>query len=144
MVSNNTNAAAMAALRVWVANQPSGTVVMTESDAAFESVARIVPRNPESASIEFRFSNYGTFGLYIGAALRIDELPVSSSYLIEICGAVARGDVDEQYWRSHQQLLRATTRLRLPSGDLVGTEHLGPFGMAGARAHEQRSYKPYG
>src|SRR5882762_4877683 len=89
---------AITALRNWVQGLPDGVARIEETEAAHEYVVRVIPRNPRSAAVTFRISEYGTFGLYIGAAIRIEDLPLTSQHILEICEAVRSGGFEEETW----------------------------------------------
>ena len=134
---------AITALRNWAKGLPDGVARLEESEAPYEYVVRVIPRNPGSAGVTFRISEYGTFGLYVGAAIRIEDLPLTSEYVLEICEAVRRGEFVEETWSRGGALLKAIGVLRLPSGDLAGTDYRGAFGSLGADEHVRKVYEPY-
>jgi len=68
---------AIRAIRSWVQSLPQNVAQLTEEQVPYEYVVRIVPRNKRAADINFRISDYGTFGLYV-SAIRIEELPLSA------------------------------------------------------------------
>lgn len=135
--------AAKVALRCWADSLPDGSVKIAESEAPCEYVVRVIPRNERSAEVEFRISDYGTFGLYIGSAIRMEDLPLSNDYLLEICDAVSHGKVEEETWSRSGKLLKSIGVLRLPSGDLHGTAYRGALGTLGSDEHARKSYEPY-
>lgn len=134
---------AIQALRRWVQGLPEGAAKVEESEASHEYVIRVVPRNSRSADVTFRISDYGTFGLYIGAAIRIEDLPLSSEYVLEIAEAVRRGRFEEESWSRKGKLLKAIGVLRLGSGNLHGTEYRGALDTVGTDEHVVKRFEPY-
>ncbi len=134
---------AITALRNWVQGLPDAVARIEETEAPHEYVVRVIPRNPRSAVVTFRISEYGTFGLYIGTAIRIEELPLTSEYILEICEAVRKGKFVEETWSRGGALLKASGVLQLTSGDLQGTEYRGAFGSLGSDEHTKTAFEPY-
>lgn len=130
------------AIRDWVARLPAGAATLTEKKARFARLFRIVPAASAACTVEFHIAEDGTFGLYLGA-IRAENLPLSAAYVVEICEAVGRGDIDEESWSRKGTLLKYTTVLHLPSGDLSETEVIGVFGSVGATEHGRKRYEPY-
>src|SRR5271157_1678183 len=85
---------AIRAVRSWVESLPAGAAQLIEEQVPYEYVVRIVPRNTRSLGVQFRIGDNGTFGLYV-SAIRIEDLPLSAQYLVEICEAVKQGRVEE-------------------------------------------------
>jgi hypothetical protein len=112
------------ALRGWINGLSSDTAVLHEEESEFEIVFRITPTNSRGCPVEFRFSGYGTFGLYIGKALSIEELPCSVDYVLDICESVRRGRVKQELWEWRGKLIRA-------KGEVVLSEN---------RIYDQGSY----
>lgn len=130
-------------LREWLSRLPEGVATCEESKAPHEYVVRVVPRNGRAASVTFRFSEYGTFGLYIGTAIRIEDLPLSSDHVLEICDAVCDGRVQEEMWMRRGKRLKSVGVLQLLSGDLHGTDYQGALGAFCADQHLVQKFEPY-
>ncbi len=139
----NVKEAAVKAIRGWVASLPDNTAYLDECETRFEHVMRIIPENHRAAEIEFRISRHETFGLYVGWGIRIEQLPLSASYLVEICEAVRNGEMMEELWQRNGKPIKVTAVLRLQSGDLHGTEYRGAFGTVGANEYMKKQYEPY-
>ena len=133
----------IAAIRAWAESLPGGTARLVESEAPHEMVVEIVPRNEQAARVEFRFSDYGTFGLYVGQGIRIEDLPLSEDHVLEICAAACEGRIEEETWSKGGRLLKARNVLHLPSGDLHGTEIRGLIAELRSTEHATRWYDAY-
>jgi len=134
--------AAAQGIRDSVARLPVGTASLTEKKARFTRLFRIVPEVSNACTVEFHIAEDGTFGLYLGA-IRAENLPLSAACVVEMCEAVGRGDIDEESWSRKGTLLKYTTVLHLPSGDLSETEVVEVFGLVGATEHARKRYEPY-
>ena len=135
--------AAVEAVQSWAASLPNGVVDLHEEDLSHEYVLDVHPQNERAVCISFRFSEYGTFGLYVGEGIRIEDLPVSAPYVLEICHAVSAGQVEEERWSRNGRARKVANTLHLPSGDLHGTALLRVFGALGHNEHDQWRYEPY-
>jgi len=132
---------AIRAVRSWVESLPAGAAQLIEEQVPYEYVVRIVPRNTRSLGVQFRIGDNGTFGLYV-SAIRIEDLPLSAQYLVEICEAVKQGRVEEEIWVRRGQVAKSKTVLRLPSGNLGGTDLKDLFATILGQ-HDTRTYEPY-
>lgn len=99
------------ALKRWYDSLPPGIASWRTSDDRYERVVTIAPSNPLAAEVIFRFSSYGTFGVYFGPGSAGEDVPVSADFALEVCEAVRRGQLTERvrsFWR-----WRTTMRTRL-------------------------------
>lgn len=146
MVVSGSEAQTLAAkaLVSWVAALGKTVAQAEERHNRFEHVVDIIPAKLGAAAIDFRIGRDQTFDLYIGTVIRVESLPLSHEYLIEICEAVSRGDIEEEEWRRKGRVLKRTMVLHLPSGDLYGTEQVSVFGTCWSDEHLRRRYEPYG
>lgn len=144
MVSaNSSREEAIGALRAWSEGLPAGVATKTESESELELIFRVVPQNPASAALTIHLSNYGTFDVYLGSSIRVEDIPLSVVRLLEICDAVRHGRFQEEVWKQRGVLLKAVGELRLASGDLHGTDFQGALGSLGADQHLLLQYEPY-
>lgn len=134
---------AVGMLRDWVANLGDGVARLEESANGPVRLVRILPRRSGAASMEFEIGRNGTFGLHVECGVRIDSLELSGHYLIEICTAVAQGALEEERWLRKGKVLKCKGLLRLPSGDLGGTEFASAFGGLGATERVRHQFEPY-
>lgn len=145
MVSGESiKAEVIAAVRNWVKSLPAGLARLEEIASDGEYVLRVVPSNSLAATPEFRISSHGTFGLYAGAGLRAEELPLSEGYVLEICEAFKNGRFEERRWNRSGVSLVTSSVLKLESGNLYCTERDGAFGKAGAEGSALVVYDSFG
>ena len=113
------------AIRQWVATLPRGSAEVTEEALAHETVLTIKPSNPRASPIEFRVSDYGTFGLYFGKGFAFEEIPASVDHVLDICDSIRRGRLQERVWEWRGRVVKTEGVLELSRGRLTdrGTRH---------------------
>ncbi len=117
---NNVNAkqTAINTIYDWFCGLPQGTAILRETKLPYEHVMSIEPRNADSCSIEFRISNYGTFGLHFGKGFNFEDIKIEKARILEICEAVERGRVTEDVWEWRGKIIKTKGRLSLRKGAL--------------------------
>lgn len=129
------------ALRAWVLGLGEGVARFEDSSSGPIRLIRVVPSRTASASIEFEIGRR-SFGLHVEGGIRVEPLPLSVEYLLEICAAVASGHVEEERWMRAGKVVKCHGVLHLPSGDLGGTEFSSILGGTGAES-VRHQYEPY-
>jgi hypothetical protein len=103
---------AIRVVRSWANSLPEGAVVVSENESPHEYAIHVRPTKARAATVEFRLSTYGTFGLYL-STIRIEDEPYSAKRLSEILDAVEKGRVDDEVWERRGKVQRRRTILRL-------------------------------
>jgi len=100
-------------VRQWTKDLPKGTATLKEEQLEIERVMKLTPSNPNGCSIEFRISQYGTFGLYFGAGFAFEEITSSINLVIDICNSIRQAKIVEDVWEWKGKLIKTKGVLTL-------------------------------
>ena len=131
-------------VRSWARSLPDGTLAVLEDEQPHEYVIEVRPIKQGAAAVELRISSHGMVDVFV-SAIRAENLSFSPDLLAEILDAVEKGHVEDEAWERKGRVQKRHTTLRLPSGDLHGTETLTLRGILGVGLGQRtlRSFAPY-
>jgi hypothetical protein len=131
------------ALQEWLSALPSGTATLHEEELEFERVFSITPANPKGCPVEFRLSRYGTFGLYLGKAFSVEELPCSIDRVLDICESLRRGRVKEEVWEWRGKVIKAKGAVVLSKYQIYDEGSCHWLGWLPIGTHRIIQYEPW-
>lgn len=130
------------ALFSWAKNTKN--VRVESEETAEESIVRIIPNNPKSSGIEFRFGYYGKFDFGLGSGLYWEDFDNSKTLVIEICDAAKNGMIEEDVWTDRNgKILKIEGKLTLSERTLQDSRSYTLFTVKKDITHKHNKFLPF-
>lgn len=127
-MAENRRIDAVAAVREWFENLPSGLATLREQTTEVEDVLSLIPTRSGGASVTFGVSRHDTMDICVGREGNFDEVEASPQLVRDMCNAVREGRVEERV-RAFLGLPVAVTTIVDMGGRRMTHRLLWPWGL---------------